>query len=616
MNIGKRQEERTDLERGLLMVSGHPLFGNLYGNLIFKKEKQMGKYTAAYVCRNGEIYINGDFDLNPRQWAFVVAHCCLHLAFGHFDAEKIPGYEHRDSQGKVVRKNLFDAFLWNEACDIYICRFLEDIKFGEPLFSETAQLPGNLKDEQDIYEYLLSANVSKTEQMYGTAAKSQMDMHGLDKPIIHKKKQVNPYSERFAKMLTYSVFHAVSDAGNGKNRGVYRGSSFQIWYAAKWFTDHYPLLGALASAFEIVDNYGICQQKNVRVAAVNAGERKIYVNPACGYTSEEWIFVLAHEYLHAGLEHDRRSRGRDPYLWNIACDFVVNEWLQEMQVGSMPEDGLLYDENLKGLSAESVYDLLVSDMKKYAKMQTFRGNGMGDIITEKEKASFEQENNYTTLDEFCRNALQQGLEYHQTYGRGYIPAGLIEEIRALAMPAIPWNVELARWLDHFIEPLEKHRTYARPSRRQASMPDIPRPSYIKQEVREDSRTFGVVIDTSGSMSTKMLGQALGAVASYAVSREVPFVRVVFCDAAAYDAGYLAPEDIAGYVEVKGRGGTVLQPGVDLLEKAQDFPKDGPVLIITDGMIERSMQIHRQHAFLLSQGKKLPFVSKGRIFHME
>ena len=55
--------------------------------------------------------------------------------------------------------------------------------------------------------------------------------------------------------------------------------------------------------------------------------------------------------------------------------------------------------------------------------------------------------------------------------------------------------------------------------------------------------------------------ALGSIASYAVSKDVPFVRVIFCDADAYDAGYLSPEDIAGRVEVKGRGGTILQPAV-------------------------------------------------------
>ena len=92
------------------------------------------------------------------------------------------------------------------------------------------------------------------------------------------------------------------------------------------------------------------------------------------------------------------------------------------------------------------------------------------------------------------------------------------------------------------------------------------------------------------------------------------MRVVFCDAAPYDKGYLAPEEVAGRVEVIGRGGTVLQPGIDLLENSKTFPKDGPILIITDGMIENNLRVKREHAFLLPKGKTLPFRPVGKVFY--
>ena len=131
----------------------------------------------------------------------------------------------------------------------------------------------------------------------------------------------------------------------------------------------------------------------------------------------------------------------------------------------------------------------------------------------------------------------------------------------------------------------------------------------------ESRTFGVVIDTSGSMSSAQIGLALGAIASYAVSKDVPFVRIIFCDAQATDAGYLAPEEIAGRVEITGRGGTILQPGIDALEKAKDFPVTGPILVITDGYIEDNLKIKREHAFLIPNGNKLPFRANGKVFYM-
>ena len=126
----------------------------------------------------------------------------------------------------------------------------------------------------------------------------------------------------------------------------------------------------------------------------------------------------------------------------------------------------------------------------------------------------------------------------------------------------------------------------------------------------------MVIDTSGSMSDKQIGMALGSVASYAAAKEVPLVRVVFCDAEATDAGYLSPEDLAGRVKVTGRGGTVLQPALDLYQKMKDFPKNGPILIITDGYIENRLHVRREHAYLIPKGNRLPFQPKGKVFYLK
>ena len=257
--------------------------------------------------------------------------------------------------------------------------------------------------------------------------------------------------------------------------------------------------------------------------------------------------------------------------------------------------------------------MLIENIRKNSKLQTFRGYGKSDII---DNGWNPAKDGATTLDDFCKSALRSGLEYHTTTSRGYIPAGLIEEIKALSMPPVPWDVELAKWFDTYFAPLEKHRTYARPSRRQSSTPDIPRPSWVMVDIPEYSRTYGVIIDTSGSMSPSMIGKALGAAASYSVAKDVPYVRVVFCDADAYDIGYVAPEDIAGRVMVKGRGGTILQPAVDLLERAKDFPKDGPILIITDAGIEHDLKVHHEHAFLIPSGARLPFRPKGKVFYFK
>lgn len=379
--------------------------------------------------------------------------------------------------------------------------------------------------------------------------------------------------------------------------------------ARDWLISSFPLLGSLAAAFRLIEDPKLCHNLHVSVAMVDEYAQEIYVNPAGLRDEHEYRFVLAHEFLHVGLRHVDRCRGRDPFLWNVACDYVVNGWLVEMGVGELPSIGVLYDPELKGLSAEAVYDRIVTDLRRGRKLATLRGQGQCDF------AGLRRWAGDIDLDEFYRRCLSQGLIYHDAQGRGLLPGGLVEEIRALDQPPIPWDVELAQWFDQHFAPLEMRRSYARPSRRQSSTPDIPRPRYVPAPNARDGRTFGVVLDTSGSMDRGTLARALGAIASYSAAHDVPAARVVFVDTVAYDAGYLAPDSIAHSVKIKGRGGTILQPAIDLLERAGDFPVDGPLLIITDGMCDR-LHIRRDHAFLMPEGCSLPFAPKGPVFRIQ
>jgi hypothetical protein len=53
----------------------------------------------------------------------------------------------------------------------------------------------------------------------------------------------------------------------------------------------------------------------------------------------------------------------------------------------------------------------------------------------------------------------------------------------------------------------------------------------------------------------------------------------------------------------------------MLERAEDFPKDAPVLVITDGYCDKIAPHGREHAFLMPQGASLPFVPKGKVFRV-
>jgi predicted metal-dependent peptidase len=550
---------------------------------------------------DGTICANRSVRLEPEEWAYVLAHGLLHYALWHFE-----------EKGGPARS---DPVKWNVACDMYVTRFLMGLKLFKPPAAVNTEFPYPPLSEEELYRRLMPIELDESHRGFSIGS-GYTDMapsssrfcafHGMKDP----KRE---FARIFERALTDAVSAAVGVAA-GYLENLDDDSLKKISPAEKarrWFVNGYPLLGALAASFKIIEDPAICMREDVSVAAVSESLSTIYFNPGRGLTEEEYRFVIAHELLHVGLRHQSRCQGRDPYLWNVACDYVINGWLVEMGVGRLPHADILLDENFKGMSAEQIYDLIVKDIRRFKKLATLRGVGLSDMLGEGEVRFYKAP---VGLDEFYRRALNDGLEYHKSL-RGLVPAGLEEEIRALWRAPIPWDVELARWFDRFFPPLEKKRTYARLSRRQASTPDIPRPRAVPAAEALDGRTFGVVLDTSGSMDRRTLAVALGTVASYAASRDVPYARVVFCDAAAYDAGYMPPDAIVNGVRVRGRGGTVLQPGVDLLEKAEDFPKDGPILIITDAECDHFV-VRREHAIMIPKGRRLPFRPNGEIFVFE
>jgi predicted metal-dependent peptidase len=546
----------------------------------------------AVLAVHGQIHPHPRWRADPEEWIYILAHCLLHLGLGHTEPRG-------------------PARVWNVACDVFIAQFLRELKLGRPPAGIDTHVDLPSGSEEEICSRLVEGGIPDRLLTFGTAGRGVMD---LVSPTVLPR-WVRPAAEWqrwFGAGLRQAVTSAVNvAAGITDSLGVDVDRASPSARARVWFMSSYPLLGSLATAFTIVEDPVLCARLDISVAAVNAERGELYINPGAGLDEEECRFVMAHELMHVALRHQARRQGRDPDLWNAACDYVINGWLVEMSVGQMPRMGVLHDEQLAGQSAESIYDMMVTDMRRYRKLATLRGVGASDML-EPGRPDWWTQSDGMELDEYYRRCLSQGLQFHETQGRGFLPEGLIEEIRALSQPPIPWDVGLARWFDDYFRPLEERRSYARPSRRQASSQDIPRPRWVPDWDAEDGRTFGVVLDTSGSMDRELLGKALGAIASYAVSRDVPAVRVVYCDAAPYDQGYVEPQAIGDRVEVKGRGGTVLQPGIDLIERADDFPKDGPILIITDGYCD-PLRVHRPHAYLMPEGHRLPFVPRSRVF---
>ncbi|HEY3868883.1 MAG TPA: hypothetical protein VGM10_11060 [Actinocrinis sp.] len=547
------------------------------------------------VDSNGWIHANIWRRASAEEWCWAVAHARLHLGFGHIPAD---GSE-RAQPNEVDRA---------ARCAV-VNRFLAAFTIHGAL--PPSALEGSTADEHSLAERWRRDGIPPAMVEAG-AAGPEPDQ--ILVPWPHRHDRPTDWTALFARTLSKTIRAAVEVAGGARTNMTDGTRPRKPWdLALSWFVSSYPLLGSVASGMTIVADADLVRTHDIQIAAVDASIGEIYINPLAVHTAGEWCFILAHEMLHAALRHGERVGGRDPYLWNVATDFVINGWLIEMGVGTMPRIGL-YDPELAGLSAEEVYDRITKDLRRMRKLLTLRGrHGLGDVLSAPLPRPGEARQ-AGDLDDFYRRALLAGLDHHRGQGRGLLPAGLEQAIKALEHPPPKWDAQLARWFDEFVPRVEPVRSYARASRRQSATPDIPRPGRRRPEDLVPRVTFGVVLDTSASMPVKLLGKALGAIASFAAARDVPAARVVYCDAVAYDAGYVRVEDISGKVRVKGRGGTVLQPAVNLLERAADFPDEAPILIITDGGTD-VLRVRREHAFLMPAGATLPFSPRGPVFRV-
>ena len=84
----------------------------------------------------------------------------------------------------------------------------------------------------------------------------------------------------------------------------------------------YPFFGS------VVASVGYEENKDIPTAATD-GET-IYYNSEYleGLSVEEQTFVFAHEVCHIAFNHILRSEGKNPELWNIATDGVINQFLK------------------------------------------------------------------------------------------------------------------------------------------------------------------------------------------------------------------------------------------------------------------------------------------------
>lgn len=109
-----------------------------------------------------------------------------------------------------------------------------------------------------------------------------------------------------------------------------------------------------------------------------------YFNPRfiCGLSPEEVEGTQGHESEHDARHHSTRRKGRDPKLWNMACDYAINGDL--LAEGFVLPKGALYRKEFVGMPAEEIYRVLLIEQQQKQQQQQQQQEQEGEEDDESE----------------------------------------------------------------------------------------------------------------------------------------------------------------------------------------------------------------------------------------
>jgi predicted metal-dependent peptidase len=363
---------------------------------------------------------------------------------------------------------------------------------------------------------------------------------------------------------------------------------------------------------------GLCHTVRVKVSrkrpvAAIGSTGLMLVNPRVFSETPlpDLVFVVAHELMHLALDTFGRGGNADPYLVNVAHDYVINDILSVELGRPVPLGGLVRhgarQESLESLVTELAQNgnsgnppgcWSVERKKKPSKQkapESALGKALRDALKRagkplpedeepelepelgpKERGAIREKVRREAVRAVSLKELREEIARHAEAGHGQGGADggaaqtLMDAIATAYQP--PWQLALQHWLDA-VSP--GSRSFARPSRRGADRAD----GVAMPGRKREGWALHVVIDTSGSM-VNTLPRILGLLASFCEGAGVTQVHVLQCDVGVTADEWLDPAELASY-KVTGFGGSDMSPA---MHELVDDPEVAAVLVLTDGYI--------------------------------
>ena len=344
----------------------------------------------------------------------------------------------------------------------------------------------------------------------------------------------------------------------------------------------HPFFGNMATRLKIVP-----ADEWLMTAAVDG--RNLYFNTQFfnAMDNKEIEFVLAHEILHMVYDHLGRRHDRNPRLYNIAADYLVNNLLVRDRIGTKPKLVDCYqDFKYDGWSSEEVYDDLFEkakengeeflkqlgemldehlDMEGDSEDDGGDGNGNG-----KGRPKYSKEE----IDQIKDEIKEAMIQAAQSAGAGNTPAGIQRLIKEMTEPKMNWRELLRQQIQSTIK---SDFTFSRPNRKGWSTGAIlPGSNFL------DTIDICVSIDMSGSIGNDQAKDFLGEIKGIMEEFQDYKIKLWCFDTSVYnEADFSADggEDLADY-EILGGGGTDFMVNWTYMKDNDIQPKK--FIMFTDG----------------------------------
>jgi len=301
------------------------------------------------------------------------------------------------------------------------------------------------------------------------------------------------------------------------------------------------------------------KSKNLPTAATDG--RKIFFNEEFlnSLSSQEQNALMLHEVLHMALLHVTRRQSRDPHIWNIAADIVVNDLIERNTSFPLPE-GAIIDNRFQDKSVEYIYEALLKSKKKYKLVITdiLESSNLNNDESKKdsndvmEPLSQEETDEIESFWKDKMEILKNSSEHQLSSRKGSLPAGIEEEISTILEPEVDWRHALWKYV----------------GKTPADFDDLDRRFIYKglylESLLTEAVEVSVCIDTSGSVSDELLKQFAGELKG--ILRSYPNVKCSLFFADTNLAGPYEIDRIEQMPKAVGRGGTSFVPFFNYLKK--------------------------------------------------